>query len=265
LYVKYIGIYGGAGSLYQFSTVSAQGFLTLTAAQIQFYFNATSAITLNNIFAVGEPFEIEVYYNATTGIRYIKLNGIDKITSLGVAPVAYTVTAANTITRINSNYNNTVVSPNKLIRVTAAVNGVTIADIIGNHGQAAVLYNLANTALNYTITGAVLATFWGSNSNDAIPYDVTLGATLYRKDSDLTIMPICFDTSQVITGFTRLGYFAPASGILKGLPNTYNISNVAGIVDGDYTADQIAAFVESEFIDITQDANTVSLLKVRKR
>ena len=78
-------------------------------------------------------------------------------------------------------------------------------------------------------------------------------------------MPICYNKPEEITGFTRLGYFPPASGILKGLPNTYNITGVEGIADGDYTADQIALFPTSDLVQITQDSNTVSLLKVRKK
>jgi len=80
-----------------------------------------------------------------------------------------------------------------------------------------------------------------------------------------TVLPICADTSYEIDKLDRLGYFPPASGILKALPNTYNITGCEPIIaDGDYTAEEIAAFTPSENIDITQNDYAVTNLKVYK-
>jgi hypothetical protein len=133
-----------------------------------------------------------------------------------------------------------------------------------NHGQGAVIYDISGNGNSGTITDAVLSTFWGSNSDDSIPYDLTLGATLYQKDSDQTIMPICFDTSQAITGYTRLGYFPAGSGILRGLPNKYTIPvSVPGMPAGDYTEAEIRALTPSNNIVKTENTNTISLLEGR--
>jgi len=128
-----------------------------------------------------------------------------------------------------------------------------------NHGQGTEITDISGNNNHGTINGAVLANFWGSTSNEAIPYDTVLGATLYRNNTDNTIMPVCMNTNRVRAGYTNLGYFPPSSGILKGLPNTYNILGI------DYTADQIAAFTPTELLQITQTANTVSLLKLRSK
>jgi len=137
-------------------------------------------------------------------------------------------------------------------------------EYVFNHGQGAIVYDISGNGNNGTITNAVLSTFWGSNSDEAYPYDLTLGATLYQKDSDSTIMPICFDTSQVITGFTRLGWFPAGSGILRGLVNKYNIPvSVPGMPAGDYTEAEIRALTTSTNIIKTETTNTISLLEGR--
>ena len=135
-------------------------------------------------------------------------------------------------------------------------------------GNNQTLFDFSGNGNNGTITGAVLATFWGSNSDEAFPYDLTLGATLYQKDSDSTIMPICFNTSQVIAGFTRLGWFPAGSGILRGLTNTYTIPVDAAlnvhIPAGDYTFAQIAALTPTDYLKRTDSsANNITLLKGR--
>jgi len=131
---------------------------------------------------------------------------------------------------------------------------------IFNHGQGTTIYDISGNGNNGTITGAVLETFWGSTSDEVEPFDTTLGATLYKKDSDNTIMPICFNTSQAITGYTRLGWFPAGSGILKGLPNKYNLVGNSEVPQGDYTADQIAAFTNTDIVEVTQNANAVTQL-----
>lgn len=127
-----------------------------------------------------------------------------------------------------------------------------------NHGQGSVIHNLLG-GVNGTVTGANLATFWGSTANGVEAYDLTKGATLYQNNSDGTIMPICFNTSQVISGFTRLGWFPPNSGILKGLPNTYNINGV------DRNFDYLKALPTSETLIKTETDNTISYYKERSK
>jgi len=136
-------------------------------------------------------------------------------------------------------------------------------DYIFNHGQGAVAYNLLG-GTDGTITGAVLSTFWGSNSDEAYPYDLTLGATLYQNNSDSTIMPICYNKPEAITGFTRLGWFPAGSGILRGLVNKYVIPvSVTGMPAGEYTESQIRALTPSTNIVKTETTNTISLLEGR--
>ena len=77
-----------------------------------------------------------------------------------------------------------------------------------------------------------------------------------------SIFPICYDKTEEITGFDRLGYFPPNSGALKGLPNTYHISGVDAIIpEGDYTIEELIAF-ESENVVIEQNDYAVTLFKV---
>jgi len=105
-------------------------------------------------------------------------------------------------------------------------------------------------------------TFWGSTSDYAVPFDLTLGATLYQNNSDQTIMSICFDTSQAIAGFLRLEWLLAGSGILRGLSNKYNIPiSISGMSAGDYNEAGLRALVESDYINKTEGENTISLLE----
>lgn len=139
---------------------------------------------------------------------------------------------------------------------------------IFNHGQGAVVYNLLG-GTNGTITGAVLATFWGTKSDLTIPYAYVLGCTLYDNNSDTTLMPICFDTSQVISGFTKDAYYPPNSGILRGLSNTYNIPvNVdlqnAGLASGNQNYAYFDGLTETATLKITKYTNAIYKILARK-
>lgn len=141
------------------------------------------------------------------------------------------------------------------------LNGANYFEYVFNHGQGSVIYNILGGA-NGTLTGAVLSTFWGSTSDYAVPFDLTLGATLYQNNSDQTIMPICFDTSQAIAGFLRLEWLLAGSGILRGLSNKYNIPiSISGMSAGDYNEAGLRALVESDYINKTEGENTISLLE----
>jgi hypothetical protein len=267
-----------------------------------------------------------------------------------------------------------------------------------NHGQGSIIYEITGSGNNGTIIGANLLTFWGSTSDEAEPFDITLGATLYEllgtvfgteiitngdfetgssgwvlqtpynwtsgkihgnttsnhyffqndipveagkryaflvSVSSLTrgepfvsfvgaetfsrglsqglnimtvianntgnitvylyagkagvggdcffdnvsmkeattplgdvgsIMPICMDTPVEIEGFNRLGYFPPGSGILRGLPNKYEIpvdpELNTYLPAGDYDYDELMAIPASENIEMTKNDDTISLLKV---
>jgi len=142
------------------------------------------------------------------------------------------------------------------------LNGANYFEYVFNHGQEAEITNLLDETRNGTLTGAVLATFWGSTSDNAIAYDTVIGATLYQNDSDSTIMPVSMDTSRVRSGFTRLGYYPPNSGILRGVPNKYNIPvSVPGMPAGDYNEAEIRALVASANIIKTETENTINLLE----
>jgi len=79
---------------------------------------------------------------------------------------------------------------------------------------------------------------------------------------DGTVLPICFNTSQSITGFNRIGWFPAGSGALKSLPNTYYVSGIDEVIpDGEYTIDQLIAY-ESDKCIVTQDDNIVSRFEV---
>ena len=137
--------------------------------------------------------------------------------------------------------------------------------LMGNHGQGATIYDLSGNNNHGTVVGAVLSTFWGSTSNDAEPYEHTIGATLYRNTTDNSIMPICGDNNYTISGFTRVGYFPAGSGALKGLPNKYNIVGNAEHPAGDYTADEIAAWPTTELTEVTQNDNTITQLILKEQ
>ena len=77
-------------------------------------------------------------------------------------------------------------------------------------------------------------------------------------------MPICGDNNLTIAGFTRVGYFAPGSCALKGLPNTYTLVGNSEVPAGDYTADQIGAFVNSNLVQVTQNANAITQLILKQ-
>lgn len=134
-----------------------------------------------------------------------------------------------------------------------------------NHGQGATIYDVSGNGNHATIVNAVLSNFWNGYIDQAPAHEHTLGATLYRNTTDNSIMPISMDLTGVEkAGFTNLGYFAPGSGILKGLPNKYNITGCSPIInDGDYTADQIAAFTTSPNLELEQNANAVTSLIVK--
>jgi hypothetical protein len=81
-----------------------------------------------------------------------------------------------------------------------------------------------------------------------------------------SIMPICMDTPVEIDGFKRLGYFPPGSGILRGLPNRYEIpvdpELNTYLPAGDYDYDELMAIPASANIEMTKNDDTISLLKV---
>jgi len=165
---------------------------------------------------------------------------------------------------------------NKLIRIRAwkSVQPITLPndadyfDYIFNHGQLSKTFDLVGNN-DVTWNNVNLITFWGSELDGIEPYELTKGATLYQNNSNQTIMPICKDTSEVISGFTRLGYFPAGSGILKGLSNTYNIpvdADINAVVSaGDKTFADIDALVPSDELKITKTTNNISRMIVRKK
>jgi hypothetical protein len=68
------------------------------------------------------------------------------------------------------------------------------------------------------------------------------------------------NTNEEVDRLDRLGYFPPGSGILKGLPNKYNLIGNSEVPQGDYTADEIAAFATSDLVEVTQNDNAVTQL-----
>lgn len=138
-----------------------------------------------------------------------------------------------------------------------------LANFIFNQGDGAIIP--CQTTDNYiTLNGAVLDTFWAGRDDVIEPTPMTKGATLYRNNTTNKIKAISKDISVVYSGFTRIGYFPAGSGILKGLPNKYNITGCAPTIpDGDYTADQIAAFTPSQNLVLEQNANAVTSLTVK--
>jgi len=61
-----------------------------------------------------------------------------------------------------------------------------------------------------------------------------------------------------------LGWFPAGSGIIRGLPNKYTLVGNSEVPAGDYTADQIAAFTNTDIVEVTQNANAVTQLILKQ-
>lgn len=142
-----------------------------------------------------------------------------------------------------------------------------IAYIVGNHGQGNVLYNIVNSANNVTLNNITPATFWGSTLDNIEPHAYTYGVTIYRNTSDNTYMPICGNNNLTISGFTRVGYFAPNSGLIKYLTATYlfnNDVNVSALIaNATYTYAQLDAIVNTKYILFTKTSEQITNLTLK--
>jgi hypothetical protein len=130
-----------------------------------------------------------------------------------------------------------------------------------SEGQGTTLY--AENGNDGTLNTADLNAAWGTTDDKSEPFPLTEGATLYENDTDQTIMPLCFETSQVISGFTRSGWYPAGSGILKGLSNTYDGVQITGETTGA-TFESLDALPADDKYTITKpDANSIKPVKVK--
>lgn len=94
---------------------------------------------------------------------------------------------------------------------------------------------------------------------------VSLRAVIPAENAG-SILPICMDTDVEIPNFIRLGYFAPGSGILRGLPNKYEIPVDAELNQylpaGDYDWYDLQHLPPSENIELEVEDDRIALLKV---
>jgi hypothetical protein len=115
-----------------------------------------------------------------------------------------------------------------------------------------------------TTTMNVLCVITASAANQTAYFDeVSIKKVGFNSP---TIMPICMNTNEEVDRLDRLGYFPPGSGILKGLPNKYEIpvdpELNTYLPAGDYDYDELMAIPASANIEMTKNENTISLLKV---
>jgi len=131
-----------------------------------------------------------------------------------------------------------------------------------------VLYDSSGLNNHATWTNGSAAIFWGTKLNTK-PYILTEGATIYTANSaptDSTLwIYVCGDNALTITGYTKLQYFAPNLGILKGLSNTYLGINHSDWLLNEKTFTQIDAETPTDYFKITKTANNISRLKIRAK
>jgi hypothetical protein len=135
-----------------------------------------------------------------------------------------------------------------------------------------ICYDISGNDNNVSLDDIILR-----STTDYIPYALALGCTIYQRQSNDKYIVICYNKTESIVDFDRIGYFPPGSGVLIALGYLYTwpdneqlkeILTIEGLYDMNGEAipvpfETIKAITPSQSIIKQETVNTVNLMEVK--
>lgn len=163
---------------------------------------------------------------------------------------------------------------------TAPMVNVQVAYFNINNGEFECFLNHKNGLNAYDKNGLITGTFsrtttqlWNNTAEFVEPYFATKGTTIYTansnpSDTSLWLFISGNETSQSISNYTKLGYFATNSGALKGLLNEYTVPTntdiqAAGLAAGDHNFAYFDGLIQTNYLRITKTSNNISSILIK--